>query len=486
MRFPGIGRRPVQLVLFGAVLALAVYVCGLAVAYYLHLRSVQRHHLESAWMWFIASLLLAALTATPAVDEDRGPSPVVPTTTVLLAVIAAAILLYYPALRLGFLSDDFVLSAMAARGEFFGQSWAFFRPLPLLFYQAAGAHPAALHALVITLHGLNAGLVCWLAVIVGLSRRQAMTAAALFLTFPANLEAVAWCAGVQDVMMTAGVLGSIVAASSSATAISLAAMVAALLSKETAVAAPFLMWLSNRAGWRTPAMALAIASAYAAWRITTRSLAEGFVAVPTSYKLKELLVRPYGTLAVPFRGAQLTASPWLGILLVCGLAVLLVRAAWLWRGNLPRILMVGTLALWVIVSIAPVYSMFDVSGTLQGSRYVYLATAGWSMLMAALLLPARSRLDLLWVVAALTIGAVGLRVNFVPWTRAAATRDEALSAVERAKISGCNEVWIRNVPDSVQGADVFRNGLPEALAPTVVSSAAPPSCWISVALPSWH
>jgi hypothetical protein len=42
----------------------------------------------------------------------------------------------------------------------------------------------------------------------GLIARQSFTAAALFLTFPANLEAVAWCAGIQDVLMTAGVLGA--------------------------------------------------------------------------------------------------------------------------------------------------------------------------------------------------------------------------------------------------------------------------------------
>jgi hypothetical protein len=467
-------------------LVLAAYVCVLAVEYYLRLRSVQRHHLESAWMWFIAALLLAALTAKEAADEKADPRPWTATTSLPLTLITAAIALYYPALRLGFLSDDFVLSALAARGEFFRQSWAFFRPLPLLFYSAAGAHLAILHAVVVILHGLNAALVLWLATTFGLSRSQSLSAAALFLTFPANLEAVAWCAGIQDVLMTAGVLGSIVLASVSATALSLAAVAASLLSKETAVAAPFLMWLSDRARWRTAAAALGVAGAYALWRIATRPLAEGFAAAPTSYKLKELLVRPYGTLAVPFRGAQLTEWPWLGILLVGGLAVLLVRAAWLWRGRRRRILMAGALALWVIVSIAPVYSMFDVSGTLQGSRYVYLATAGWSILMAALLLPARSRLDLFLVMAACGIGAIGVRLNLVPWTRAAAMRDEVLSAVERASTSGCHEVWIRNVPDSVQGAYVFRNGLPEAIAPIAVSSTAPPQCWISVPFRAWN
>jgi hypothetical protein len=87
-----------------------------------------------------------------------------------------------------------------------------------------------------------------------------------------------------------------------------------------------------------------------------------------------------------------------------------------------------------------------------------------------------SRLDLFLVIAACGIGAFGVRLNLVPWTRAAAMREEVLSAVERASTSGCKEVWIRNVPDSVQGAYVFRNGLAEAIAPIAVSSAAPPQC----------
>jgi hypothetical protein len=172
--------------------------------------------------------------------------------------------------------------------------------------------------------------------------------------------------------------------------------------------------------------------------------------------------------------------PLLGVLLVCGLVVLVVRAAWLWRGHRPRILFASALGLWVLVSIAPVYSMFDVSGTLQGSRYLYLASVGWSVLLAALLMPGRSRANLVLVAAICAVGVIGVRLNLVPWSRAAQMRDDVLTAVDRAKVAGCTAVWIRNVPDSVQGAYIFRNGLPEAIAPIVLNTAALPQCWISV------
>jgi hypothetical protein len=473
--------RPRDLALFGGVLALAAYVCVLGVAYYFRLRTVQRHHLESAWMWFVGATLLFSLTAKAPAGRGEGDRMAEDIPWYLpFALVAAALGLFFPALRLGFLSDDFTLADLAARNQFFGQSWAFLRPLPLLIYKGAGGSPAALHAFVVILHGVNAALVYRLAVVVGLPPRRSFAAGALFLAFPASLEAVAWCAGVQDVLMTTGVLGAVVAASASSTALSLAALTAALFSKETAVAAPFLIWLSNRQRWRTAAAALAVAGAYGAWRLASKPLAAGYAAAPSSYTVKELLVRPFATLVVPFRGALLARWPLLGVLLVAGLALLLVRAAWLWRGSRARILAAGALALWVVVSIAPVYSMFDISATLQGSRYVYLAAAGWSILLAALLMPSRSRFDLLPVVAVCAIGVAGIQLNLGPWIHAAQMRDEVIVAVAHARAAGCASVWIRNVPDSTQGAYVFRNGLPEAIAPTPLTSAAPASCWISV------
>jgi hypothetical protein len=233
-----------EIALFAILVALVVYVCVLAAQYYFRLRGVQRHHLETAWMWLIFTAILAAFTTNrSSTEEEQAPTVFRMPIYLPIACIATAFALYFPALRLGFLSDDFTLSDLALRNQLFGQSWAFLRPLPLLCYRIVGAHPWALHALVVTLHGVNAALVIRLAAIFGLSARQAVAAGLLFVAFPASLEAVAWCAGLQDVLMTTGVLVAVVAATLSNSALSLAAVAAALLSKETAVAAPVLMWL---------------------------------------------------------------------------------------------------------------------------------------------------------------------------------------------------------------------------------------------------
>jgi hypothetical protein len=475
----GPGREPLtHVVAFAIVVAFSIYVGGLAYAYYFHRWGIARHHLESGWMWLIAAALAYSLWSRPErpprVSVARGLHP-----STVFGFLAAAVVLYQPAVRLGFLSDDFVLSHLAAENQFFGKSWGFLRPLPLLGFKLAGTHPLALHAANILLHGVNAALVASLATIAGLPTATAVAAGALFLTFPGHPEAVAWCAGLQDVLMTTGVLTAVTLVNGSREALAGPALVAALLSKETAVVAPVLVWLSNRRRWRVAAVGLVVVAIYAAWRLVAVPPSAGYASAPSSYKLKELLVRPFAALTVPVKTSALNAWPWLGTALVCAFLLLIVRAAWVWRGDRARIWTGSALALWVLVSVAPVYSMFDVSPTLEGARYLYLPAAAWSVLIAALLMPDRSRLNLVLVGMALAASVAGLRANLMPWTTAAGMRDDLLATVDRARQAGCTTVWIRNVPDSVRGAYIFRNGLAEAVAPTVVTSSAPPQCWVT-------
>jgi hypothetical protein len=102
------------------------------------------------------------------------------------------------------------------------------------------------------------------------------------------------------------------------------------------------------------------------------------------------------------------------------------------------------------------------------------------MLVAWLLCPSGAPANLAAAVALCLLWVAGTRINGVPWTQAAARRDAVLVAVAQLRAGGCTAVWIRNVPDSVRGAYVFRNGLPEAIAPVTVTSAAPRACWTDI------
>ena len=372
-----------------------------------------------------------------------------------------------------------MLSRLASQHEFFGKSWECFRPLPLLCFKLAGAHPLALHAAIIVVHGINAALVAALAAATGQPAATATVAGALFLTFPGHPEAVAWCSGLQDVLMTAGVLMAVVLSNASRERLAVPILAGALLSKETAVAAPALLWLFNRRRWRVALFGMGVVAAYATWRLLLLPPAAGYASAPSTYKLKELLVRPFAALTVPVKTSVVAEWPSLGTALVCALVLLLLRAAWVWRGHREQIWAGSALALAVLVSVAPVYSFFDVSPTLQGARYLYLPAAAWSIFIAVLLMSTGSRLNLAFAAAVLGVSVIGLRANLAPWTTAARMRDDLLATIVRAREAGCTAVWVRNVPDSLQGAYVFRNGLADAIAPVVLTPSAPPSCWVT-------
>jgi len=463
--------------------ALALYVSWLGVAYYFHIDGIARHHLETIWFWFAAAAAGMALIspARRAAAEQTTALPAWSTAVLLVAFAIAAIAIDFPALRLGFLSDDFVFAGIASRGERVGPAWSFVRPLPTLLFRLFAGRPAGLHVVLVLLHAANAALIVQLATALELPPRTAIAAGLLFLTFPAHVEAIAWCSGIQDALMTAGVLVAIVSVGQSRPASAAGGFAAALLSKETAVAAPVLGALAIPKRWRVWLIGLVIAGSYTIWHVVAVPVAQGYAVAPSRYSLKELIVRPYATLAVPVRSSTLAHRPWLGALAVALLAALVIRAATAWRGDRQALLRVASCVAWILAATAPVYSMFDITGTLEGSRYAYLPAAGWSVLLASMMLATAARANLVLVAAACAIGIAGVRTNLGPWTLAAQARDRVIASVERARESGCLAVWVEQPPDSIEGAYVFRNGLAEAVAPASLSPDAPAAC--RVALP---
>lgn len=436
-----------------------------------------RHHLETAWIWFLALAVLFLWTG-----RDRTEPRVVrhteaaPPPWIALFTIPLAGLLYLPAIGVGFLSDDFVLAAGAARHDF-SQVWTeLFRPVPLLLFRAFGSRPAALHLLNIVLHGVNAALVARIAR--GFcSRRSALVAAALFLAFPASVEAVAWCSGIQDVLMTTLTLAA-VDMLASRTVLAPAPLAAALLTKETAVATPILAAVVSPDLKRVIVFA-SVVLVYGCWRILAVPLPESYAVRPSAYALKELASRAFGTLAVPVHSASIGGRPWLGGFVVAGF-VLVVLAAAFRRRSSRTLSDPAKLILWILASVAPVYSYFFITDDLAGSRYLYLASAGWAILLALLLVDSGSRAGFAAALIVCGIGALLARSNMHPWLVAAATRDQVISAVRARQAAGCGSVWLGQVPDSVQGAFVFRNGLQESIRPVRLDQGAPEACRITV------
>ena len=453
------------------------------VGYYVLDRSA-RHHLETAWMIFAGVAIVGVVCLAWGRASASRSDPVAPASAA--GWIAASLLLYYQSSFIGLLSDDFVLLTLPPLGT----DWQFFRPLPLaawkVVYPLTG--PVGLHVMNGTLHGINAFLVYRLtaALLPRAARIQSVAAAAVFLTFPAAVEPVAWAAGVFDIALVTAALtyvNALLRTTGSVSVPALAALVAALLCKETAVAVPVLGWSLRLVapvhlgtlGWST-----AITGAFAATRVLFSDAPE--ITAPLGYFLKEMVSRPFATLGTPFTSVELTQAPIVfGVVPQLVIAALVIAYLFHLRHGLRPLVP----ASWILLGVAPLLSYLFISDTLQGSRYLYLPLVGWSIFIAQLSdagnhRPLRAGAALL-VSIIIVYGVAGTLRHQAAWVRAAATRDVILVEARRAGAArGCETAAFAAIPDSDDGAYVFRNGFVEAAriagVRVVSSDLAPASC----------
>ena len=476
-------RTAAQRIAASACWASAGYLLLRIVVYYFHAGGTRRHHLEAAALIFVAALLIRVMSSGGIVASDgREPGadqPLHPLTP--LAFAAAAVVLYWPILFTGLFADDFVLLDAARAGRF--TVWQeLFRPALFVIWRGALAlHPdpaVLLHAVNVVLHGINAFLVCRLARAIALPRLLALTAGALFLTFPAAVEAVSWPAGLQDVLMATCVLTVLAAAveirrTPLRLAVVTAAFVAGLTAKETAIAAPALLAALGlvpavrKAAWTTAAWCAALTVVFLVVRFSLLPLPASYSPGTSRYAFKELLVRPFATLVVPFRADELLRHPVLGVA-SAGAVVLLLSAASSragWRDALAA--RAAAAAVCVLGSVAPVLAYFYVDADLLGSRYVYLAVSGWVLLLASCggSLARYRAATLAPLVFLLALWIPATRSHVAVWTRAAAGRERILSAATAMADRTCAGWIVSGLPPALDGVPVFVNGFPEAARP---------------------
>jgi hypothetical protein len=389
------------------------------------------------------------------------------------AAVVASAALYWRALTLGLLSDDYVLVQLPLLP---GDRWEYLRPLPMLLW--AIVHPVAgapgLHALNILLHGVNAALVCALALAIVPAARLGVgvLAAAVFLVSPLAVEPVAWAAGVFDTALVTCALGYLlvlvrVQTPARATALAILCVSAALATKEAAVALPLLgalLAIRRRVSWMAVGGSAGLCAIYAVVRASAGGipLGEG----SWRYLAKEILGRPFGALGAPWTAADLSAMPLvLGVVVPLGFAVLIAGHAWGRRGSWGSL----STAAWVVAGAAPVLAYFFVAPDLSGSRYAYLPLVGWSILVAETARHQGSvlagRVATAWVLGLVVLWAVGGQRRIDVYVGAAALRDRVLDSATRVVGStACETVVLSDAPSVHDGAYVWRNGLPEAMA----------------------
>lgn len=447
----------------------------------------KRYRAEAAWFIFSAVLIVAALHALVrgARQAPREDSPLTPRvlTIAFLSLLGLAAALYFPMLSIGLLSDDFVLITRAQAGVLADPAWDYLRPLPLAIWRGlsgvagSNAAPVVLHALNIGLHGVNAWLTGILATRFGFSQRSAFVAAIAFLVLPSSVEAVAWASGVFDVLLVTVTLAACVALttiseSGPRTILVVLLIAGALMTKETAVVLPALLavaaYCSPQMNLRRAAMPIVLSAGLVVLYLSIRMIA-GFAAAPPSdnlsgYALKEIASRPFGTLGLPFHVEFVTSYSWIPFVFAACWPALFIWSAVRWpnaRNDAGRIL---ALAAWILISILPLATMLFISDDLQGSRYLYLGSVAWSIMLAGLVRSIRQPLRFWVLVPIVAVFVIATRAHQSPWTAAALERDRVLAAYRLSELT-CVPETVRRLPDHVQGAYVFRNGFVEAIGP---------------------
>lgn len=207
-------------------------------------------------------------------------------TAALIGLVA--ILAYWPALSVGFTSDDFFILARVKEFGGLGHPLAYFsasgffeyyRPLTFLSHAADwqfwGLNPLGYHITNVALHAGSSVLICLLGYRLG-GRTTGAVAGALFALHPAGQEAVYWISARFDLLATGLGLASLLLYSSDGRPYLLGvfAFGLALLAKESAIALPVILLahdlIIRRLTWQRAARRLApillIAGAYALLR----------------------------------------------------------------------------------------------------------------------------------------------------------------------------------------------------------------------------
>jgi hypothetical protein len=480
---PGRLKSLLRIALSAALVALAVRVAYLFFVYISGSGTVQRHHVESTAVFFAAvalALKYVGSDATPASGSGVRPPP--PPSWLWLLFCAAGIALYWPALFTGFLSDDFGLAARAAAWDVSPVSAVLFRPIPMLVWAAllqVGAGPVALHLLNVLLHGTNAFL-STVVISEWTTRRWSVTGGFLVLTAPLATEAVVWCSGVFDVSATTMALWAAVCAGhysngtpSRANRVAfLAACLGAVLCKETAAVVPVLaVVLAWARGSFPPVLrrdllvVVVLIGAFGLIRLTNSSET---IEPLTKYVLQRALFSGFGSLAVPYHVQLIQRAAWIAIaavLLTIGLLTQFAIAA----GPRRDLRIAASAVLWILVAIALVVPVLVIAPDLQASRYLYLATFGWTSLLVVCAGRVRGAtpeaVGLPGLVALVALNSAAATVHLKPWIEAARTRDAIEQAARtNSRMQSCATIALIGLPDSVAGAYLFRNSVAEAFA----------------------
>lgn len=467
-------------------------------AYLFHVGGVHRYNVETAAL--VAAACGIAVKSRLIVECEEAQCTDSNLLSLYLPFFVLSIALYWRSLFVGFLSDDYVLLDRASRWDIARVDAAMFRPLPLSIWAVAcnvlGSGAFGIHFINLLLHGLNAALVTKLAAGWTGGTRVNWIAGFVFAVFPLDTEAVVWGSGVFDLSMTTLVLAAMLRGRRycdppppRVRCAFFSLSIAAVACKETGVVVPVLTaidaWVVGNRSRSLRKDLLIVAICFACFGLWRLQIGDGLThAALSKYMLQRTLFGGIAAFIVPFHEEILARYPFVALSAVIAVSVLFARF-WITSDCVHQLRRAFGATLLVLAPLLPVMKFFVVSPDLGGSRYIYLSSVGWALMIATVVAGSASRsqcsqrfVSAACVTSMMATYAFAVHIHLAPWIEAATLRDKLeLQALERA--SWCSTVEVASPPDSVRGAYLFRNGIDIALrrdVGLVSDSTAQPGC----------
>ncbi len=429
-------------------------------------------------------------------------------------ILILPVIYYWPILGVGFLGDDFgytpffvltlddclFLLGKIQAGEF---EYAYFRPVGWAMfrvdYMIWGPDPIGLHMTNVLLHSINAALLYYLALSLGMNRLGAGAGAVFYGLYPAHPEAVTWICGRFDVLSATGVLSCLLLwihgrlrGNGWLLAASVFAFFLACFAKEGAAASlvliPLADWVirsrvSHKDGrsivrnwiWYLLFVGVILSEilfrlwlygdlgGYLDEHLKSTYMATDLATMWDNFLMKDLwmMVTPISRSVWPSFSSVVQAI-FMGIGLLSAVA-LSANIAWSFsqaRKNPRHAMQVTFGVVWIIVMLAPAVPIEGVWGSLDCARFLYVPVVGLGLLVGSAA-DAGSRgprvlrmLTLLLLAAVLFMSGLALRRNHVPWieTGEIAGRAHAVLETHCMNLPDGASLFIVNVPLLRDGA----------------------------------
>lgn len=444
--------------------------------------------------------IVLALIARASDSHEQGVSPKSPQGGLIwlggLALTLLAAAAFWRAIHFYFLSDDFILvnvgnsSFRPGLRSFFAAEagYGFYRPIARLSLVLnstwAKWDPAVWHLTALIIHLANSLLVLKLALRLCASPLAAFFAAALFSLHGSHPETAVWIAGRFDLLATFFVLCALLLFITSLEKtgargfldrlLSLACMILAILSKESAYIFPLLLiivLISKRDPRHKRISALVPFFMVAAGLFVHRWLLFGGIGgyrdVDTGQArvltfnvigtLKALLLRMWAVLFFP---VNWSIQP--GAVFAILMTAYIISLVWLALSRIDRRRLTFAMG-FVLVSVLPPLHLLLIGSDLERSRLLYMPSIGFCLMLA--LAAERLRGRVRWIAPAviLAFNLCALEHNLNVWENASRKAKSACAEAVRCIDPATKKIIVTGLPAILDGVYFFGNGFKECV-----------------------